>query len=440
MSNIISERVNQNIYNEEIINRNWGNCKYKFNIFKNISFIKYKHLISVSLFILPDVDEVYANQKNITINELRVEHENKTSCYINGVETIITRCGEFNVRIYCDSSSIRNVENHLRYKNVEIVYFQFDQFYDFERRCHIGFFGTLMRYIPLFNFGIFNNKWSTVSVLDLENNFYNAKRLINYFIKEVKNINLMYWTRPCYYLSNRMFSINMKIKNFAIISSLLIQRKQQDKKIFINFLNNCLLGESEEYNNVLRSYLSIDFGSRIFGGKLEYGVDEYFINYYFLNDCYLTGNNRFYVIMYKDVSGGFLEWIKNMRLTIPRRKVSNENITRDFLEIIVKTFYPPDTILPDLPINDLVDWVGEKYYKMNLQYQHRKVDQTNLLLKFVEKIREERFHELDLYNEYLEGLELDVLLKNNIYTVFSINPNPIFPEFTCSIVGEVSRG
>jgi len=58
MSDIISTLIDINLYNEKIIKGNWINCKYNFNIFKNNNYKKNKQLLSVSLFLLPFVDEV----------------------------------------------------------------------------------------------------------------------------------------------------------------------------------------------------------------------------------------------------------------------------------------------------------------------------------------------------------------------------------------------
>ncbi len=424
MPNIISNKIDTSIFNENVLTGCWNKCKYNFYIYKNNDFKKYRHLITASLFIL-DIDEIYAKQKNITLEELRVEHENKTNGYINGLSNIITKCGEFNVRIFCDNTSIKYVEKFLTRNNVEIYYYHFEDFYDYDRCCHYGFFGTLVRYIPFFDFTEFEGVWETVTVVDLENNFFNSKKIIMNFIKNIRpnTPNLMFWSRPCYYLSSRMFCLELDIKNFAIISSLITQRRRQDKNIFINFINNCLLNDCEIYNRTLRRYLDIDFEKRIFGGKLEYGVDEYFINYHFLNECYYKKNNPFYVIYCRDVSGGILEWIKNIRFTIPRCEIIDEIATKEFLGIIIEYFFVERIILPDLPINDLIDWVAEQYYKLNLQYLHRKKDQTEEISKLYGKLIDVRFKNLNLYREFMFGLELNRKIDYNTYTNIIVKSN-----------------
>jgi len=442
MSSIISQNINPESYKESIIKGSWGDCKYNFYIYKNICYKKFPNLISVSLFTINDIDEVYANQKNISLLEMVAEYEEKRNSYINGLNTIVKRSGDFNIRIFCDSTSIMHCERHLKNKNVEIIYYHFDQFYDKERRCHYGFFGTLMRYISLFNFSNFDNKWDTVAVIDLENNYFNARMIINKYIKEMKSDTpeLLFWSRPCYYLSERIYAMNHDLKNFSIISSLILQRKSQDRNIFINFLNNCLLKHDKDYDDTLRKYLKIDFEKRAFNGRLEYGVDEYFINYHFLNICYINKNLPFYVIFYRDISCGFLEWIKNIRFCIPKKKITNEEVTRDFLEIILKEFFPEDIVIPGETIDEYINNLAETYYKMKLQYIHRTHDHTAKINYIYNELKNEKYKQLDIYDEYMKGLSYNNKIKNLFYTCFKISPDPVFPKYKDEIVWDVSRG
>jgi len=168
-------------------------------------------------------------------------------------------------------------------------------------------------------------------------------------------------------------------------------------------------------------------------------VDEYFINNYFLNECYIKQNKDFYVIMYKDVSAGFLEWVKNMRFTYPAKAISNPDVTKDFLGLIVKYFFPTDVFLPDLPINELIQWVAEKYYDLNLQFSHRKIDQSSETQNFYKELQEEKYQSLDLYNEYLIGVRFNTLIKNNYFSVFQITPNGKYPQYNQEIIANIPR-
>ena len=417
-----------------------GDCSYVFCISRNKNYVKKDHLISVVFFVLPCVDETYASQKAVTLDELRAEHEKKMNAYLNGLDNIVTKCGEkFNVRIYCDVTSDKLVEKYLGYRNVEIHSYYFRQIFDEVRNCHYGFFGTLIRYIPLFNFPKLENNWETVTILDLDNNFFGFKDLISYFTESKDETNLMFWSRPCYFLSPRMYAMTHRPNQFCIISSFLMQRKQQDYKLFANFLNQCILNRDEEYMNSLGRHLSVDLSERPFEGRLEYGVDEYFINHWFLNENYLKRNLSFNMVVYSEVAGGFLEWIKHIRFMIPRVKITNEKATKEFMQLIVDTFYPKGTSLPKLPINELIDWVGEKYYELNLQYLHRKVDQSADIRKFMDKLKEKKFKTLDVYDEYLYGLELNTKLKPNHFEILLIEPAETYPNFTDRIVASLSR-
>jgi len=48
-----------------------------------------------------------------------------------------------------------------------------------------------------------------VTVIDLENNYYNAKKILNYYCKDVKDNKpeILFWSRNCYYLSTRMYAM-----------------------------------------------------------------------------------------------------------------------------------------------------------------------------------------------------------------------------------------
>ena len=56
-------------------------------------------------------------------------------------------------------------------------------------------------------------------------------------------------------------------------------------------------------------------------------------------------NNPFYVIYCRDVSGGILEWIKNIRFTIPRCEIIDEIATKEFLGLIIEYFFVEKIIL-----------------------------------------------------------------------------------------------
>ena len=59
---------------------------------------------------------------------------------------------DYNVRIYFDQSSMSFVKTLMKFPNVELYYYLFPEFFDEEKKVHYGTFGTLVRYMPLFDF------------------------------------------------------------------------------------------------------------------------------------------------------------------------------------------------------------------------------------------------------------------------------------------------
>lgn len=443
--NIFSPIEREHPYLEEVITGSWSNCKYQFNIFKNKNFEKKEHLISVSFFVLQNLDSVYANQKKISVQELQIDYKKKFQSYLNGLQAMIQdKDGIFNVRIYCDITSVDLVKRYLAYHNVELAYYYFENFFDIHRNCHYGFFGTLMRYIPFFNFFQFENRYTTVCVLDLDNNFFNGKKLISYYIKKITERrdapNLMYWSRPSYFFNPRIYVMPHRPNRFPIISSFIIQKEQQDHIWFTEFINSYLLNDNELYNNLLRNYLEIDFGRRVFGGKLEYGVDEFFINYVFLNQCYLIRNLDFLVVMLRETFGGVLEWLKHLRQMIPRPRIENTTITNQFLNEIVRLIFPPKISIPKtLNINDKIDWVAEQFYSQNLIKSHRKIDETQIIQNIISILDQQNMKVLNNFTEFYSSITTNLQINSNEYNVYLIQARNQYPRHSIKTIATIYR-
>ena len=313
---------------QRVVKGKWQDVDYHFVEYKNDEYSKKEHLISVSFFFLDIISENYAKMKCMSMDYMKNEYKKKKDSYKKGLDEICQNCNDSNLRIYCDTSSLEVAQKYLEYDFVEVVWYDFPQLRD-----NYGFFGTLMRYIPLFNFSQFDNRWKTVCVLDLDNSYLRSLSMINYFKQNARS-NMAFWTRPCYYLSPRMYVIPVEPNCFSIISSFIMQRTQQDKRVFEDFLNECILEEDGAYNLARFKYLGEE------GGKLEYGVDEYFINGYFLQKCYYDEGMPFNAIMHRDVFGGILEWLKYMRFMYPKVEIKDEEAVKQFMRECVRIFFP----------------------------------------------------------------------------------------------------
>jgi len=393
-----------------VIKGKWDNVDYHFTEYKNDNFVKKPHLISVSLFFLNELSASYCKMKCMTMDFVKREYEKKKNLYMKGLDEIVQNMEDTNLRIYCDTSSLEVSQKYLDNEFVEVVEYDFPQLRD-----NYGFFGTLMRYIPLFNFSQFENKWKTVCVLDLDNSFIRSLPMINYF-KENWRSNLAFWTRPCYYMCPRMFAIPVEPNEFSIISSFIIQRKQQDRLVFEDFLNEFILRDNEEYREKRMMYLGEE------GSRLEYGVDEYFINGYFLQKCYYDMNKPFNVIMHRDVFGGVLEWLKYMRFMFPKVEITNENAVVEFMKECAKIFFPPSIKIPKKNAEEMMEWVGETFYETKMHLTERKEDQVFKMDKLAKILMEKRFDGMNLRNEMIEGLKKNCKIKFGNHGVFLVEP------------------
>ena len=419
-----------NIVNERILGK-WGNIPYFFNIYRNRYFKKGINLISLSYFSMDKPDALYAEQRGIKLEEYEKVYKKKKERYINGLKTIIKKNKKeklyTTIRIYCDYSSIELVKNFLRNKYVEVYYYFIPPFFDYEKMVHFQFYGTLMRYLPLFKIKYHNNnEWENTIILDVDTIYKDEPPIIRYFINKKKLSNLLFMNTSCNYLSPRIGHFNTNLPYFSIMSGLIIQKKTQDFKIFINFLNNCLLKKCYHYETFLQKYLLTNLNNRVFNGKLEYGVDEYFINIYFLKKLYIDKNNNFLEVFIKEKKFPLNNWIINIKKY--QIKFSHPKVVEKFLKFIIKTFTIDFTIPKYVTVYDLIEIIynelfhNPKYF--NIYY--KKSDYVKLY-KIVKKIEPKTLEMPDnilfCLKRYTDYYPKDMVVK-------IVKPNKKYPNFT----------
>ena len=287
---------------KKIVKGRWKNVEYIFYIYN--AKRKTDKIFSIVLFI--------------------IEGSKKLEIYKEGVKAIINDVSrlfpEYNVRIYFDSTSASFVEQFINRDNVELYLYSFPQFYNKTTKTHFGMFGTLIRYLPLFDIPEHQSKQTIV--FDVDNKlFKNSKIVINYFNK-TSDMRLIYRNRFCY-LDDRILKIGLKIKH-PIISSLVCQRGTVPKEIFIDFINDCLLKSCQRYTKFLKDV----YGKSNRETMLQYGVDEYFMNSDFIN--YYVDNKIPYSIFISGNSSvkGVNLWIKTSRNEIVKNPYAMELIDK----------------------------------------------------------------------------------------------------------------
>lgn len=433
-----------NNINDKTIVGNWEKIKYFFRIYRNKNFEKGENLISLSFFMLKEVDDVYVFQRRRHSKEqYEEEHKRKVKRYMNGLKSLIWQVKrqpiKYTIRIYCDITSIKYLQNYLDETIIELYMYFFPQFFNLEKGSHIGFFGTLMRYLPLFKLENHNNgEWLTTTIMDLDIKFYNELMLMKYYINRIKMHhiipNLMFQTSSCYFANTRSKHIKMYPEVFSILSSFFIQKNPENFNIFKKFLERLLEDEYENYNRMLGSYLGKRIEGRMMKGRLEYGVDEYFLNKEFLQKLYLNRNRSFLEVFIENKMGyGLVQWLLDLRQE--NTKIHNEKLLEQFLKVYVAFFLPKNyKIKPYDNIHQLINQIGEDSYTLKLNFKELDVEKYGKVMQIVRKIGT---YKLNMHKDMMVCMERSIKYPDDKNTIVLVKPNPKFPKYEEKVIDYV---
>ena len=423
--------IRKNVHlTSEVIYGNWDDIKWGFNIFRNKEFKAGKNLVVFSFFLLKEVTNVYSFQRKEKENFKSV-YDEKLRSYFRGVKSIIKNSKKANlditVRIYCDITTARNVAKYLFEKNVEIFVYYFPQFFDHKDLVHFSFFGTIVRYLPLFKIKKHNDdNWNTVTITDIDTPFINELKLLRYYLENQENLpNIFFRNKSCYYLIPRLIFLKMKPPCFSIISSFILQRKPQDPNILIHFLSQCLLLSCQEYNNVVKKYIPLNLSKQPLKGRLEYGVDEYFINFHFLKKAYIDENKDLLEAFIKDKDNIFYRWITLLESYKPTFK--KPELVETFIKIAVKLFFSENYKLPEYKnTNELIKIFSDEYKKQDILLTKTTKDKYEKLIEVIKKIGPEN---LFMPDTIFPCIERQPYLISNENVIRIVKPNPKYPDF-----------
>lgn len=289
----------------------WEGIKYNFVIYKN-----------------RESDKIFS-----TVLFFRSEKRDKyTKSLIQIVKDVKTLFPEYNLRIYCDKTSLDFVRQFIKELHVEIFVYYFPDFFDTKMDKHNGLFGTLIRYLPLFDFP--NHQAKQTIIFDVDS-IMRGKVLtaITYFDQHPEE-KLMYRSRFCYDMVPRLQLIGNNLK-YYIISSYLAQRGNLPQKIFIDFLTNCLIKNCDNYKyllNTLDKSSTNDIYSKQnkIDGKYRYGIDEYFLNTSYLQ-YYIDQKINFIIFVpHSDITDTLGYYLKSLNNTSQQKPTIKE-----FIELLM---------------------------------------------------------------------------------------------------------
>lgn len=284
---------------------NYCVIKNNSNINTNTNINKNKYLLSTSFFYL---EKSYKSSQR----------------YIDGILKIIEFVEQnkyYVLRIYYDKSIFFNPKytelfDKIKTNNlVELCEYSCSQFIQ-SKPFHIGTFGTLLRFLPLFE----KSHWEVIYILDIDDANYGYIKL--YVDNLVASEKKFYFYNLEDYGKKYLNQFNNKFGD-AIIANIYVKNHRFDIKIFTNFLDwitksNKLFMMIENLNK--NSYAFKNSPKDI---VQTYGLDEYFLNINLINTL-----NK------KDIG-----WIKeNLYFDYFIGKLINKKNDQLF-EIIIKQYY-----------------------------------------------------------------------------------------------------
>lgn len=160
---------------------------------------------------------------------------------------------DFEVRIYTDDTgsefSLKAAE---KYPDVSVIHFDCPQFR--EGGGHVGTFGTLPRFLPLFE----DHQLVYISDIDIPD---------NYFEKKINPQDFTIYTQICY--TRKVYG-----RKYTILAGSFASRVQIPRALLTRFLNKVSKGDYEEQRDGLNSANKYKPPS-----PFPYGMDELFLNW-----------------------------------------------------------------------------------------------------------------------------------------------------------------
>jgi hypothetical protein len=231
----------------------------------------------------------------ISVSAFKLEKGYKDErVYLDGLVAMVASVVEmgipFYVRIYFDNSVRVTGTNWARALKllsenpiVQLVHYDCPKFKT-AKGYHEGLFGTLMRFIPLFDYKA-NAKLETVFVTDIDNSF-NGRGAAAIRMFAISASQFHFRTKACYHATDRLASAERNLPaefkpsfKQRIVAAMIIQKNRFPAKIMDEFMD-CLSDKCEylvqNYNrhttaNVVQSEIQAET-------LLSYGIDEFFVN------------------------------------------------------------------------------------------------------------------------------------------------------------------
>lgn len=179
-------------------------------------------------------------------------------------------------------------------KSIQMIKFNCPTFKkDKDDICHLGLFGTIIRFYPLFDFKD-NSNINHVIVIDTDintvNNLYLYKKIHDFITKNYKQVRIYGKYRPTIGKGTDSRKMN---KIWILAGTIQLYGKKFDSNVLLNFFKKLAFGDNSDILKYIETYL-LEYKQEN-KGIFSYGIDEYFYNMYIIPE--LTKNKEIYSYM-----------------------------------------------------------------------------------------------------------------------------------------------
>lgn len=308
-----------------------------------------------------------------------------TEGLIKNISCINTYIKNSIIRIYYDDSILKKdntwkpmYDKLMKMSNTQLINYDFKQFKE-NSVFHKDLFGTLIRFLPLFNF-YKTDENIMIGDIDYDKNSVELyKNIIPTrfeMIKKEKNIIFEGYNLSTFIDKGRL-EISSIIKNYKFLPRILagniISSYQMDKSVFIEFIH-CMYVKCDNYTTWLTESMSdIDCKSNKINqkkigmcqsiknfkisktGLFLFGIDEFFINFYIF-DALLSIGKKFYINIQIPPMGDYNYFLYTFMY-------DKKAITKKFIDNFQK-FVLQDEYTDDINVNykkiDSILWICPK--------------------------------------------------------------------------------
>lgn len=237
-----------------------------------------------------DIKNIYRGSYNtdkiisISLFRMKYSYKNELKYYIyllKFIKNINKLYPKFKILLFIDESVYTNEDgtifNHgkktiekLKTNNKIEIYLYNDIRFKINKYFHDGTFGTLIRFLPLFDYNEYS-KYKIVWISDIDlslNELQDFKKMYNKFKNTTADISI-FNNNICYpkeWINNKQI--------YHIIASFIISKIKLPKYLLINFFNN-LNKDKINYKEISKNKKTINKDTRC-----PYGIDELFLNKY----------------------------------------------------------------------------------------------------------------------------------------------------------------